>query len=502
MEVLKINIKILSYIKEKFINSSLSRKLLFNYIILFIVVILSLVILISLYFLGIYFYSNLMSKEKKFFMAHNIINDDYKEIRKNDVLKVGGWIEILNNDLKIIDKHNSDKNIGYTYDKEVFFETFFNRGIQTEIGIVYVDKMEQNDFDVSKYSISVAYNKKGEYFLLSAIPKEVIYMYIVHDDGTFKSIPSFLVGNLIIYLIIVLVIAIFLIYTIVTAKVIVNPLKKILKGVQKIENGEYDTQIEMKSKNEIGQLNKAINKMAIKIKKEITLKEKSEENRKKLILDISHDIRNPLTNIVGYSDYLIKNKNISTEEIYKYISILNNSSKRVDYLINDLFQLSHIESTGAKLNLVNDDICEFTRTFLLNYIPHIEEKGFEYDIDIPDEDIRLNFDKKLIDRAFCNIINNTLKFNKKGTKLYFNIERFIEKNSKYIKIVIGDNGFGIKDDIKENIFEPFVKLKDEQFEKNGYGLGLAITKAIIDKHNGSISINKEKNVGCEFIILL
>src|SRR3712207_971422 len=134
-----------------------------------------------------------------------------------------------------------------------------------------------------------------------------------------------------------------------------------MDGVNNITEGDYTTRIKLKAKNEFGKLSDAFNLMTRRLEKETKLKEQSEEARRRLIMDISHDLKNPLASIRGYSDFLIKNLDLSDKEKIKYLSIIENNSIRVNDLITDLFELSKFESLDFTIDVQRVDICEFLR---------------------------------------------------------------------------------------------------------------------------------------------
>ena len=279
----------------------------------------------------------------------------------------------------------------------------------------------------------------------------------------------------------------------------VKPLKKLLKGVNTVKNGEYSTRVEINSLNEIGQLKDAFNLMAEKIQEEKLLKEKAEHNRKRMILDISHDLKNPLTSILGYSEFLLENNDIEIEDRNKLLKVINNNSRRANDLIQDLFEFSRVESTEYKLDISNHDIGEFLRELIAGYVPIMEQKGVLYEFSITEDEVEIQFDRKNLDRALSNILLNSIKYNSPGITI--SIKLLLDNN--VASIIIEDNGVGIPKEFQGNIFEPFVRVDTTRNSRNGgTGLGLAISKAIIEKHGGSITLVQDINKGCKFIIKL
>ena len=281
----------------------------------------------------------------------------------------------------------------------------------------------------------------------------------------------------------------------ISAKMIVKPIKVLVDGVDKISMGDYSSRIYLRSQNELGILKDSINTMAETIDNEISFREKIEENKKRLILDISHDLKTPLTNIQGYSESLTLSQDLSSET-KQLLSIIISNSKKANKLLNDLVDLSHLDAMeNPSFSKIN--ICEFTRELLIDYIPEFESKGIELEVDIPDEIILLNINEQKLTRAISNIINNAIKYVKISPKL----KLCIYKKANSVFLSITDNGNGIPIYYVDEIFEPFVRLDSSRNSKTGgAGLGLSISKAIIELHKGKLFIDKTYRDGARFIM--
>ena len=283
-----------------------------------------------------------------------------------------------------------------------------------------------------------------------------------------------------------------------TSKLFIKPIKTLLNGVMEITNNNYDVNIKIDTKNEFLDLANGFNMMAETIRNEIREKEKLEKIREGLILDISHDLKNPLTSILGYSETLINNRDLDENEKMEYLNIINKNSHRANKLMNDLFEFSLYDNSDYKFNLIKTDISEFMRQTIANYIPEFEHNKFEYDFDIPEESYYVMMDEEKLTRAINNILDNKLKYNPIGSKIGVKTEI----RERYFCIVLSDNGESIPEKYRENIFNPFVRVdKSRNSKTGGTGLGLSITKKIINKHNGGIRII-DSEVGTSFEIML
>ncbi|WP_432662248.1 HAMP domain-containing sensor histidine kinase [Wukongibacter baidiensis] len=383
-------------------------------------------------------------------------------------LPEGSYIEVLDQDQKVIDQYKSIHDVGYKYSDEEF------------------DKLTINSYQ----HLIVGMNEENDNMLLVYNPK-----YPENEEKAEALARRILIQTIILF--IVSIFTVLLIYAKFTSKTIVRPIKEILEGVKTISLGDYSKRINYKSKSELGYLIEAINQMSEKIEKEIGLREKSEDNRKRLILDISHDIKTPLTNILGYAETLRLSDDISKESRDNYVDIIISNGKKANNLIQDLFELSHIESSNNSIAMESCDLSEFIRKILLDYIPELEDNDMSFEFDIPDQRIMIKMNAQKLDRAISNIINNSIKYSGKGTTLRLELK---DLDNRAV-LIIEDSGIGIPMDLAKDIFEPFVRADVSRNSKTGgTGLGLGITKAIIEMHGGTIHLDTSYLDGCRFVI--
>ncbi|WP_165613146.1 sensor histidine kinase [Paramaledivibacter caminithermalis] len=383
-------------------------------------------------------------------------------------LPKGSYIEILDSRLTVINQYKSIHNIGYTYPQANFNKLALN------------------------YTLG--------YELHYSTEKDTINLIYISDYSEVENVKFF--KRLYIYILIFFIISVLvvlLIYAKLTSRTLVRPIKKILEGVKTISEGDYSSRINYKSKNELGYLIKSINQMSEKIQHEIDLREKSEEKRKKLLLDISHDLKTPLTNILGYSETLRYGNELEEDLRNKYLDIIISNSKKANNLIQDLFELSHMENNNCDIKLEEHDFSEFIREILVDYIPELDENHIDCCFDIPDKEIIIKMNSQKLERAINNIIDNSIKYSEKNAFLKLRLE---DSNNEAV-LTIEDNGVGIPCELAECIFDPFVRADNSRNSKTGgTGLGLAISKEIIKIHGGGIELDTSYKDGCRFVITL
>lgn len=154
--------------------------------------------------------------------------------------------------------------------------------------------------------------------------------------------------------------------------------------------------------------------MASKIEEEKKLKEKSEKLRKEFVRNIAHDLKTPLSSIIGYSNIIKNNPDIEKESLHKYISIIENNGERANEMIMELFEFYTLQSSEFILHKKYQDLSEFLRNLIADYIYLLEEKDFDFDFEISEDDLYLEFDNKRLERAIGNLIINSVKYNKRN----------------------------------------------------------------------------------------
>lgn len=233
-------------------------------------------------------------------------------------------------------------------------------------------------------------------------------------------------------------------------------------------------------KNEFGELENIFNEMAKQIQQEIFLRKQTEENRKKLVLDISHDLKNPLASIMGYAEFCNNKPDLTKEEHSKYFKVIYEDSVRANNLITDLFELSKMESPGYAISKTKVDVCEYMRAAIGAFITTFDKFDFIYDFEIPEKEIFAFIDIKQMDRVFQNLVSNTVKYNSIGTRVMISI---LDKDAEIV-IIFKDNGIGIPTELAKYIFNPFVRVDSARNSQTG----------------GTMRLKTEVNCGCEFII--
>lgn len=273
-------------------------------------------------------------------------------------------------------------------------------------------------------------------------------------------------------------------YSLITINMIKRPLKQIDDALIKIIDSQYDEKLELDGALEFLVVSNTINYLIEKFKSTNEEKIKLKESKDAMLLDLSHDIKTPITSIRGFSQALNDGMIDNEDDKRRYYKNILNKSERVSELVDDLFEFVRMDSIEYTLKLEKVDINEYIRKIVLSYYEEIIEKGFQIQINISEDPIFIKIDTRTYKRALINLIENAIKHNKKGTSIRVEVR----ETKKFVIIEVGDNGKGIDKEFRAKIFDAFVRTDTSRTSAGGSGLGLAIAHKIVEKHGGEISL--------------
>ncbi|NLY43302.1 MAG: HAMP domain-containing histidine kinase [Clostridiaceae bacterium] len=433
----------------------LSNQFLKNFLVIFLLTILDTV----LAFVLLSFASGLISGSlaKNRYPASAIIKDDYRQIDASAVVQSGGGVQVVDKEYRVVYSSGLD-TIGKDRLTAEEFTTFL---------------MESKS---KPYHYDILYHSKGEFWLIVTFPTSIrldfsLVLNKEANPGDFMQ-AGWVVTFVVLSYILLLALFAF-IYSRITATSITVPLKKLCDGTRLLREGDYSVRVDLRLKNEFAELQNTFNDMAARIEHEISLRTKSEEDRQRLILDISHDLKNPMSSIQGYVELLMNKSGMTEQERNEYLEIILNNSKRANRLLTELFELSQIDSPEFSLKLERTDICEYIRQICGELVPQLEYEGFEYEFDILEESVFALLDTDRFGRIIQNLANNAMRYNPQGTLVAI---RLTVQNHQVV-IDFSDDGIGIPDHLVDDIFKPFVRVDASRNSKTGgSGLGLSISE--------------------------
>ena len=228
-----------------------------------------------------------------------------------------------------------------------------------------------------------------------------------------------------------------------------------------------------------------------------------EKIRGQFFANISHEFKTPINIIYSCIQLLDLKKKESDQELAegykKYDKTLKQNCNRMLRLINNLVDITKIDSGYLKLNFINCNIVELVEDITLSVVPYVENKKLSIIFDTMDEEIIIKCDPESIERVMLNLLSNAIKFTSKGG----NIIVYIYSDEQYVNISVKDDGIGIADEYMEKVFERFIQ-GDKTLKRHteGSGIGLSLVKSIVEMHKGIVEVNRENSVGTEVIVKL
>ncbi len=225
-----------------------------------------------------------------------------------------------------------------------------------------------------------------------------------------------------------------------------------------------------------------------------------ELNRMKseFVSNISHELRTPLASIVGFSETIASDPNMPAEMREEFNNIILNEGKRLAKLINDVLDLSRMESGMIVLNKSNINICKVVHNVIQSNLKKADEKNILITHDLPCDELTIEADEERLMQVFNEIIENSIKFTNPGGR----IKVILNNLFREVEIVFADTGIGIPEKELPYVFQKFYRVNRFDYEIPGAGMGLVFVKQIVDLHKGLITIQSEPAKGTSVIIKL
>ena len=220
----------------------------------------------------------------------------------------------------------------------------------------------------------------------------------------------------------------------------------------------------------------------------------TEETNRQLMTSLSHDVRTPLTTLIGYLDAAHKGI-VTGKDRDDYIETARRKAHDLKEYMDVLFDWFKLNSNEFAMDINTVEAAELTRNILIDWIPIFEDKQIDYNIDIPEQPFHVKLDMDGYMRILNNLIQNVISHSHADK-----IEIILSKQEKNMQIRLSDNGIGIEKEDLKHIFERLYKCDKGRSEK-GSGLGLSITHQLVEKMNGTITAKSVHGKGTEFILL-
>ena len=269
-----------------------------------------------------------------------------------------------------------------------------------------------------------------------------------------------------------------------------KPIRTVVKATQEIANGGYGTQIKEKvNTSEVMALIQSVNEMSMELKVK-------EQQKRQLTADVAHELRTPLSNLQSHMEAVIDEVWEPTPELFQSC---HDEILRLTNIVNQLQELTQFEDGKIRLNKSQLPICDLYNGLLMDFSMTTKDKGIILRVDIPNQSASLFVDTHRIKQCMINLIANALKATPRGGVI--TLLHYSEADVDCLEVV--DNGNGISPEDMSQIFERFYRVDKSRNQKTGgMGIGLSITKAIVEAHQGEIHVTSKVGVGTTFTIIL
>lgn len=357
-----------------------------------------------------------------------------------------------------------------------------------------IKNFDITSFGSKYYQIGDFYNSYSEDVLTVFSPITVNYKVkgyvMIHQPVT--SLSSFNNGflNISYMTLAIIFLCAFVLLALFTYTVYI-PIRKITTAAKKYATGDFTTQINIHTNDEIGYLAASLNYMATELS---TL----EDDQRKFIANVSHDFRSPLTSIKGYIE-AIMDGTIPYEMQDKYLNIILFETERLNKLTQSMLELNKYGKKGTMLDISRFDINNTIKMVVQSFEGTCKQKKISFELILTGQMLFVSADMSKIQQVLYNLIDNAIKFSYADSTITIETT---EKNEK-VFVSVKDTGIGIPKDSLKKIWERFYKTDlSRGKDKKGTGLGLAIVKEIISAHNENINVVSTEGVGTEFIFTL
>ncbi len=350
--------------------------------------------------------------------------------------------------------------------------------------------LNSRDKEIEEFKQSLIKESKDDYIELY-VPntkiKSIIYIIKLDDNRyvflntTLKDVDStsFILKRQLIFLIIILLI-VSIVISIFISKRLNKPILKIISTAKELEKGNYNVTFAKSGVAELDELSNILTVAASEMNK-------TEELRKDLIANVSHDLKTPLTMIKAYAEKIKDISNKNPEQMNKDLNIIIDETNRLNALVNDLLDLSKIQSGKMQLNYEEYDLIQNIHDIIKRYDIIVEKDGYNFKLDMPKKLI-IRADKQKIEQVIYNLINNAIEHAEND----LTIKIQVKKQMDGIKVSITNNGKGLTEEEKKLVWNRYYK-KEKNHKRNvvGTGIGLSIVKEILETHNFAYGIDSK-----------
>ncbi len=305
-------------------------------------------------------------------------------------------------------------------------------------------------------------------------------------------------GTMIVLLYVLLGIGVFSVSFLLLQSRSMRYISRISSAMREIAEGDLNITLDVEGDDEFADMAENLNNMVEELRQLMDRERESERTKNELITNVAHDLRTPLTSIIGYLELLSGPVKLNEEMQKKYLDITYKKSKRLQKLIEDLFGFTKLNYGKISMKVSKVDIVKLLSQMLEEFYPNFMEKNLAYELQSNVTAKVITADGNLLARLFDNLINNVIKYGSEGKKIIVKVDA----TDTVVTVSVTNFGYVIPKEELPLLFEKFYRVEQSRsVNTGGTGLGLAIAKNIVDMHGGTIGVTSDLN-GTVFTVKL
>jgi len=416
----------------------------------------------------------------------------YKWYKTNELVKTINTIALNYKEENIeetLDNISHDKGVCIELIKDgklEYLSNSFNKGCSANLKDTYNYKKNflESNMDNAQYTLkNQRFNNKT--LVLASKLNNNTQIFISASLEPLDATVTILRSQL--FYVTLLVILLSLIVSYYISKSLSNPIIKMNKKAREMAKGNYNITFENSEIEEINELSKTLNYACSELIK-------TEDLRRELLANVSHDLKTPLTMIKAYAELIKDVTHKDKKKMNKDLDVIIEEADRLNILVNDILELSKIQSNSTPLEIEEFDLNELIKSIIKRYDIYIEKENYKIEYK-EKENIKIKADKKRIEQVVYNLINNAINYTGDDKQVFVQIK----DEKKYIRVEIKDTGKGIEKKELEYIWDKYYKVdKTHQRVQIGTGIGLSIVKNILISHNFNYGVESKINKGTTF----
>lgn len=345
--------------------------------------------------------------------------------------------------------------------------------------------------------ISALFTAVIECFLVLNIGSYTNYLVQMGNDNPLVQRFAF-VSTVSILLFVLVGILIFTIIFLFLQRKTAKDIETLARGVKQISAGDFHTEIAISGEGELAHIAESIRLMEEELSAHIEKERENEQSKTDLITNIAHDLRTPLTSILGYLDLLRNNQMVPEEMKKHYIEIVYNKALRLQKLIEELFGFTKLSYGKLNMNISTLDLVQLLSQLVEESYPNFEKNNLAYDFSANVKSLLIEGDGDLLARLFDNLISNAIKYGAEGKRVLIRLR----KEREEVSVQVLNFGYVIPEKELPLLFDKFYRVEySRSLNTGGTGLGLAIVKNIVDMHRGNITVQSDMG-GTRFTVTL